>query len=207
MPRCFSPERISCSYRRGQKGHKNTFAPLSVSGDHGMIVSRHATAGQFLKRAGVWLETSEIENNLILGIASGLQKHPEISKAEPYFLTIEDNSVIVGAAVMTPPHHLVITRLTENAIKMISNWLLKEQVSLPGVLGPEAEARSFANYWGGATEQIAHLGFALRLHSCSSVLHPRYSLGQLRVATITESALLIQWCREFIRETGVPESP
>jgi predicted GNAT family acetyltransferase len=171
-----------------------------------MIVIRHATAGQFLKRAGSWLETSETENNMILGIASGLQKHPEACKSEPHFLTIEDNGAVVGSAVMAPPHHLVITRSSENAIETTTHWLLKEQVSLPGVLGPEAEAQCFANYWGGTTGKFPYLGFALRLHSCSSVMHPPHNGGQLRAASIADTALLIQWCREFIVATGVPES-
>ena len=172
-----------------------------------LSVFRHETADQFLQRAGTSLEPSGAETNLVLGIASALQKDPELPKIKPYFLTVENNDAIVGCAVMTPPHHLVITRSSENAIKAIISWLLEEQASLPGVIGPQAQARSFANDWADATGKIPCLQLALRLHSCSSVLHPSYSLGQLRLASISETALLVQWCREFIEETGVPESP
>src|SRR4051794_13127700 len=170
-------------------------------------VFRHETAGQFLERAGASLESSDAETNLVLGIASALQKNPELPKIKPYFLTVENNDAVIGCAVMTPPHHLVITRSPENAIKAIISWLLEEQVSLPGVIGPQAQARSFANDWADATGKIPCLQLALRLHSCSSVLHPSYSSGQLRLASMNDTALLIQWCREFIKETGVPESP
>jgi predicted GNAT family acetyltransferase len=37
-----------------------------------MKVVRHKSAREFLDRAGAWLEQAEIENNLILGIASYL---------------------------------------------------------------------------------------------------------------------------------------
>ena len=172
-----------------------------------MIVIRHQTPTEFIKHAGPWLENAEAENNLILGIASGLQKNPERCKTEPYFLTVEDTRVVVGAAIMAPPHHLVITRLPEVALINLADGLLMQNVSIPGVLGPTVEAKVFADYWVSKTGKSSRLGLALRMSSCSNVVHPIYSPGKLRLATINDKTVLVQWCRTFTIETGVPESP
>jgi uncharacterized protein len=172
-----------------------------------MIVVRHETAGKFLERAGAWLETAEAENNLILGIAFGLQKHSERCEREPYFLTVEDNSATVGTAIMTLPHHLVIVRSPEAALKSLADWLIRQRVSIPGALGPKDEANKFAHYWASNTGKSSRPGLALRMSSCFNVVHPTYSYGKLRVATIDDKSVLVQWCRAFTIETGVPESP
>jgi hypothetical protein len=116
-----------------------------------MIVIRHQTPTEFLKHSGPWLENAEAENNLILGIAFGLQKHPERCKSEPYFLTVEDDGVTVSAAIMAPPHHFVIARSPEAALKSLADWLITERISLPGALGPKDEAKKFADYWTSDT--------------------------------------------------------
>ena len=172
-----------------------------------MIVVRHETAKRFLERARAWLEADEVENNVILGIASGLQKHPERAKAASYFLTVEDNALLVGAAIMTPPHHLVIARSPEAALKSLADWLITERVSVPGLLGRKFEAKIFADLWMSQRGKLGRLGLALRMHSCSCVVHPPYRSGRIRAASINDKSLLVQWCREFTIETGVPESP
>jgi predicted GNAT family acetyltransferase len=170
-----------------------------------MNVIRHDTAEKFLDRAGRQLEEAEAENNLILGIAGGLRAHPERYKGESCFMTLQDSAVI-GAALMTPPHHLVIARVPEFALKALGDWLLKEGIPVPGVLGPKVEAKVFADYWTNKTGKALRPGLSQRIYACSSLIQPAYSHGQLRRATEDDRAMLLQWCRGFITETGVPES-
>jgi hypothetical protein len=54
-------------------------------------------------------------------------------------MTLEDPAVI-GAALMTPPHLVVIARSSQTALKTLADWLLSERISVPGVLGPKGEA-------------------------------------------------------------------
>ena len=86
-----------------------------------MTVVGHKSAREFLDRAGMWLEQAEIENNLILGIASYLVSHVGDQKRQPYFLTIEDQGAITGTALMTPPRRLLIT----------ASYLLKTSANEP----------------------------------------------------------------------------
>lgn len=73
-----------------------------------MDVVRHKTPGVFLERAGEWLERAEAENNLILGISKYFEINPEQTKVNPYFLTVEDSGILLGAALMTPPRHRLL---------------------------------------------------------------------------------------------------
>ena len=170
-----------------------------------MKVIRHNTAEEFLERAGRHLEEAEAENNLILGIAGGLRAHPERYKGESYFMTLEDPTVI-GAALMTPPHHLVIARASQSALKTLVDWLLRERISVPGVLGPKIEVKVVSDHWASKTDEVSRPGLAQRIYWCRDLVHPAYSPGHLRLAAIDDKVLLLQWCREFITEIRVPES-
>jgi hypothetical protein len=66
-------------------------------------VIQHKTAAEFLERAAEFLEHAEAENNLILGIAKYFVTDEGRANVKPYFLTIEDSCILLGAAIMTPP--------------------------------------------------------------------------------------------------------
>ena len=117
-----------------------------------MNVVRHKTAAEFLTKAGDWLEQAEAENNLILGIAAFFKSYVGQPKIEPYFLMVQNAGMIVGAALMTPPRRILITSMPDPAVTLLADHLLAEQASVPGVLGPKAEAKRFADYW--TTKQV-----------------------------------------------------
>lgn len=50
-----------------------------------MQVIRYNTAAEFLDHAGTWLEQAEVENNLIIGIASYFASYVGELKTQPYF--------------------------------------------------------------------------------------------------------------------------
>lgn len=169
-------------------------------------VTRRRTAREFLESAGPWLGNSEAENNLILGIASGLNLRPERYRGETYFITLEENDLLAGAAFISPPHHLMITRSPEAALKTLAGWLLSERIAVSGVLGPNVEAKVFADEWVSKTGKSLRPGLGQRIYACFRVVQPAYSPGRLRRARKDDEPLLLQWCREFIVETGVPET-
>jgi predicted GNAT family acetyltransferase len=78
-------------------------------------VIRHKTAREFLERAGEWLERAEAENNLILGISRYFVTNEGRAQVNPYLLTVEENGTLLGAALMTPPRHLIIARMSDPA--------------------------------------------------------------------------------------------
>lgn len=109
-----------------------------------MNVVRHYTASKFLDRAGACLEIAEAENNVILGLAAYFKSDAGQPKVAPYFLTLENNGIVFGAVLMTPPRRILLTRMPDPAVTTLADFMLAETVAVPGVLGPTSESKRFA---------------------------------------------------------------
>ena len=104
-------------------------------------VLQHKTAGEFLERSGEWLERAEAENNLLLGISKYFVTNLSRTNVNPYLLTVED-SILLGAAIMTPPRHLIVSRMPDPALLALTDYFSKEGITVTGVGGPIARAVS-----------------------------------------------------------------
>lgn len=170
-----------------------------------MKVIRHTTALQFLERAGASLEQAEAENNLILGIAGFFKSHSGQLKVQPYFLTVDNDGTIVGAALITPPRRLLITSMPDRAMTLLADYLLAAGAPVPGVLGPEPEAKLFADYWTSNTSRSSRPKMSERIYSCTAVIPPTYSPGRLRPAAQDDEALLSVWCVQFCLDARIED--
>jgi uncharacterized protein len=168
-------------------------------------VIQHKTAGEFLGRAGEWLERAEAENNLILGISKYFVTNEGRANVKPYFLAIEDSGILLGAAIMTPPRHLIISRMLDPALLALTDYFLKESIKVPGVVGPKSTTQLFADYWKIKTEKSSRLKISQRIYACERVVVPVYSRGHLRPAIESDEALLVEWSGEFCRDAGIED--
>ena len=73
-----------------------------------MKIRTYDDAEAFLSDTREDLELKEAANSLILGVCGRLARHPERVEAAPYLCTVEDETGLVLAAMMTPPHNLVV---------------------------------------------------------------------------------------------------
>lgn len=170
-----------------------------------MRVFCHTSAEAFLSRAQAWLEEAEAENNVVLGIASFFKKSAEQPKVQPYFFTIEDDQTILGAAVITPPRRLLMSRMSDPAVIALTNYLLAERAPLPGVLSGTAEANVFVGHWTRQTGRPAHLKMRERLYKCEQVMALTYAPGRLRPAEDEDKAMLLDWCVRFCVDAGIED--
>jgi uncharacterized protein len=168
-------------------------------------VIRHKTARDFLKRARVWLERAEAENNLILGIAKRFETNEGQVNVHPYLLTIEDSGILLGAALMTPPRRLIISRMPDPALVALTDYFLKESITAPGVVGPTSTSRLFAAHWKNQTGKSSRLKTSQRIYACERVVVQVFSRGHLRPAIETDEALLVEWSGEFCRDAGIED--
>jgi len=99
-----------------------------------MNVRRSGDAGAFLEAASPLLLADEARHNLIFGIAGTLRDHP--SHYPEYALWLaEDGPEIVGAALRTPPHNLVLARPRgDSAIEALAAAIDDE---LPGIIAAQ----------------------------------------------------------------------
>jgi uncharacterized protein len=170
-----------------------------------MNVTQHKTAREFLERAGDWLQRAEAENNLILGISKYFVSNQGLIKVNSYFLTVEDGGILLGAALMTPPRHLIISRMPDPALAALADYVFKESIAVPGVVGPKSSTQLFAHHWKNETGKSSCLKMSQKIYACERVVVPAYSHGHLRPAIESEEALLVEWSGEFCREAGIED--
>ena len=174
-----------------------------------MELRRLQRAAEFYQRAEGFLLQHEAHHNLVLGICAGLLQQPERVEQPPYLALVEEGGTVVAAAVMTPPHNLVLSLTpVPDALALIAGDVHREYPTLPGVLGPSEASRTFAGLWERVSGQPNRPGTAQRIYQLEAVIPPRPVPGELRRATPADRPLLIEWVTAFRREAhGVSPAP
>jgi len=171
-----------------------------------MFVVRHQTADAFLARARSTLEQHEAANNLMIGIAVRLHEFPERIKTQPWLATVEDGERLVAAAVMTPPHRLILHAEGDDPepLQLLAHALVADGWHVPGVGALKATARAFAEIWSAATGQPQRAGMNERVYELRRVNPPEPPMsGVLRVATEKDTALMSEWVWGLLQDAGL----
>jgi predicted GNAT family acetyltransferase len=167
-----------------------------------MKVNSHASAESFLSDTRVHLEADEIANGLMLGICDRILKGTEYTQETPCLKTVNDDGLVM-AAVMTPPHNLIVYShqgdLYRGAGVLIES-LVGEGWIVPGVLGPSEVSQTFAERWTELTGQGHTHEVRLRLLELREMERPVPDQGSLRQAAEADIDLAALWRYEFHRE-------
>jgi len=157
---------------------------------------------EFLERAERLLLADEARHNLILGLAATLRDQPGFYPEQELWL-VEDEGEVVGAALRTPPHRLVLAQPT---ITGAVEALAAELEGLPGVVGAVPEAMEFGRAWkersGASLEARTQLIYRLE-----RVVPPRPTSGASRPADERDREVLFDWLRDFAIEALGEEDP
>ena len=168
-----------------------------------MRVVRHESAEAFLADAGAWLARTEVEHNVMLGIAARLAQQPRAAGAPAYLASLHGAGGVAACALRTPPHGLLVTRGEREAFRALLEDLGEEAASLPSVGGPEPASAAFAALWAECWGGGVRLLMRQRLYALSEVtpLAAR-APGRLRPATDGDFARIVDWTAGFLREAA-----
>jgi len=166
------------------------------------VVRRWPDVARFRAAADHFLVAREAEHNLILGLSSVIANHPENFRAAPQYATVHDGDRVVGAALRTPPHNLVLSELDDDA-SIDALIEANRGEPLPGVLGPTQAARRFAERWASAAGLRAERQMQERIFRLDQVIPPRPISGSWRSAEERDRALLAIWAAAFTEEARV----
>jgi len=168
-------------------------------------LERFGDAREFLRACEPFLLRREAEDNLALGILSGLAAGTPASDAPPYLALVRNRGDVVLVALMTPPHNLVLSHADmPQALDLVAEDALLCTPRLPGVLATKELARRFAATWEDLTGDAAELRTAERVWELTSVVPVHGVAGRLRTAAAADEDLLVAWTLAFQDEAHMP---
>ena len=174
-----------------------------------MNLITYQDADAFLREAQGVLEESEAENNLMLGLCLKMVRSSEEIEPAPYFATVKQNDDLLVAAIMTPPHKLIVHSDADarvEAFKLLAADLLAKGLPVPGVIGRSTVASTFAKAWEEVTGESTIQGMRQRIYRLTEVNQSQIPSGSFRAATQDDLTLLAQWILAFHHE-AVPNNP
>lgn len=166
-----------------------------------LIPTQYVSADAFLQEAQSALLQNEAVNNLMLGLCLRLRNFPERVQAAPFLFTIKRNPHHLDlAAIMTPPHNLIIhcaESCDPTAMELLADHLMANDWSIPGVVGPLPHSEQFASLWARRTGYNARVHMRERAYELRRVQAPQPVPGLLRPAETGDLPLLAEWTRAF----------
>src|SRR5689334_4667476 len=102
-----------------------------MPGASALRIARPGGPAEFEKLAGAFLGAREAENNLILGLVSGLKAGRTFGPLPPFFVVVLEDERVVGAAMRTPPLNLILAAGSEDgALDRIVDVLASEAAEI-----------------------------------------------------------------------------
>ena len=178
-----------------------------------MELITYTDAAAFLRLARAPLEREEAIHNVMLGVALRLVGNPAFYGGEPaYLATVSEGEGLVAAALMTPPHNLLVYGAgvpdrCGAALGLIARDLQRSGRRVPGVLGPAPYSRFFAEAWCVAAGRSFRPGMRHRVYELREVLPVPVSPGALRVAGEADLPLLARWLAQFVVDAHMEDRP
>src|SRR5687768_3960233 len=153
-----------------------------------------ADPAEFLERAGPLLLADEARHNLILGVAGTLRDDPHLYREHRLWLVV-DGGEVVGAALLTPPHNLVLARpRVPQAQQPLASAI---GGPLPGVTAALPEADGFAAAWEAKTGVRRRVRVAQKIYALERVRPVEEVAGTARPAAEADRPLLRLWLGHF----------
>ena len=169
----------------------------------------HNHASELISLSGDYLEQNESENNLPIGLAYRLAEDPYYYGPElPLLLSILEQGKVVGVVLMTPPHRIILSRISTEvqiAIVHLIRHLREIGVQIPGVVGPVSEAQAFADCWVRDLCRVSpRIVMRTRVFEAKKVADVPLSPGKFRLARMDDHLRMAQWIVAFSEEIGEP---
>lgn len=177
-----------------------------------MEILSHERAEDLISKTAAYLELHESEHNLPLGLMYGLVGNPRrLGDEPPVMLSVMDEGRAVGMAIMTQGRKLILSRFdvkpADAVVPLVCHLHLNE-VSVPGVVGPEEEARAFSDSWVKAVPGASsRLTMRMRAFEIRAVSDVPLSAGTMRLASMDDHPLMARWTAEFSEQIGEPTDP
>lgn len=158
------------------------------------------TAVDFLAKAEPDLEKDEVVNNLLLGIAYSLIENPREHRSDPFFAIVENKGLFKLFALMPPPYKPILYAshdTVEEAYRELTRHFITQKMEIPGIIGPQKAANTFAKVYGAATDCAVNLSMSMRIYKLTQVIEPQKPDGIFRPAEEKDIPIIKEWVNAF----------
>ncbi|MDP8223981.1 MAG: GNAT family N-acetyltransferase [Candidatus Lernaella stagnicola] len=162
-----------------------------------MELRSFASAADFLRVTEGFLAERGAEDNLIWGVAHELTQREPRSGLPPYWAAVLDGERVIAAAMRTPPHPLVITRTTDEALKILADDLERRGVEPSGVTAETGVAKRFAAMWSARTGRGFRMWMNHTIYELRQIKESARVSGRCRVAQKADTERVWDWWGRF----------
>lgn len=169
-----------------------------------MEIHRYQNPQRFQKVVLPDLLEHEAENNLLLGILSGLIAG-EFQEEEPYLAALGEGDRVELVVMRTPPYPVLLSYREQSLPEEMLDLIVEELWSafggeLSGVTGHPALVSRLASRWEDRASVQAEQEMAMRIYRLEEVQPVPDPGGGLRPAGARDGELLLAWYAGFHRE-------
>ncbi len=171
-----------------------------------MDVERHLDPAAFRERVADLVLEDETRHNLFLGLLGTLVERPAVHPAYRLW-SVQDGDRVVGAALRTPPHLLVLAAPRDpEALDALSARLVADAEVLPGVVGGLPEVEELVRVHGPRTGLVVAARQDQGIYRLEAVDDVPLPAGRMRAAVPHDLAWILAWTRDFAKE-AMPDLP
>jgi hypothetical protein len=167
-----------------------------------MNCARFNDADAFDRSAGPFLREHAIENNIILGLIRRLCGDAE---AAALMLCVDRDESPCLAALMTPPHRLLVSTGDAAAIPSLVECVVGAGISVSGAQLLVEMAQAFVVEWQRVTHAEVTSGVEMTLYATREVNVPDGACGRLRVAAGADAEWVAEAYVDFTNEVRLSE--
>lgn len=169
-----------------------------------MNIREFQDAKPFLEMVEGFLLRNESVNNLALGILYSLinRDRKERDNVNHFFGLVESNQEVVLVLVRTARNLMLSGEgngLNEAIVKAVS-YLSEAGLSVPGIIGTNDVANTFAESWKEKHNSSVSISMRQRIYRLDIVNQLKLSSGKLRVANLNDLDLVSKWIYNFSEE-------
>ena len=168
-----------------------------------MKVDRLRDAAEFLAATQDLRAAEPVLTNLpgsiALSVVNGRKYH-----AEYWWVVRDEDGTVVGCALRTAPHRLVLSPMPAAAARELGSVVAAEDPAIPGANGLHEVVDAF--YAGLASPLLPRVTMTDVIYVLAHLVPPAVVSGRARRANMADLALLLDWSLQFQVDAGLPSS-
>lgn len=171
-----------------------------------MRIELLSSAEEFLVRTQSLRAADPFRTNILGSVATAVADGSLTYDAHLWWVLNDNQGQIIGAAMRTAPHGMILSPMPINAISELARAVSLQDDELPGVSGPIALVEKFVNDYRSTgslgSTRAAELEEQLLLYALNELSVPSVE-GEISVASFEDFELILEWYIEFGKDTGV----